>query len=82
MGSLNFGSLPKTWARVFGPFLAAQPDVVAICVRRILFSAISSPPAHFSAGFCKTLPFSVFLVKPSLSNCSRSAIATFLEQFR
>ena len=29
LSSLNFGNLPRTWARVLGPNLAAQPDVFA-----------------------------------------------------
>ena len=29
----NLGSLPRTWARVSGPILAAQPAVFVICVR-------------------------------------------------
>ena len=48
IGSVNFGSLPTTCARTFGPILAPHPAALASCVRRTSFFFISFPISQFT----------------------------------
>ena len=48
IGSVNFGSLPTTCARTFGPILAPHPAALASCVRRTSLFFISFPISQFT----------------------------------